>query len=439
LQADLKKIADHFFDPASQYVTYLNEFVQGAHKLPVTEGSISGLPCVGKRGLNKPRVAPSLMFFDLPSLNQPDKMPGQADLMLARFPGIRHLPLFGVSGCGKTRTAVDLLSRSWGFYFNAGAEDYGANDMHNLIEALLEWDRVYLSEDKRENTHRVRCLAYGLLYARLLILEHCLLIPGCKETFTCQSWMLLQIATPVFVDVFQALFQPVSEYLHMHHAVPGVFKRIVQERFMKVQGLLRDRTPPSAIHSKFLVILDESQVLGRFFSTAFLDGNNETVRPALAPILFAFRRLATVNTQDSVCVMPCGTGLSSFELSWSGGSAAGGKLSANEYKEGRLLKMVVDFPGWTDINSIRTYLERLRQGLSGGAKERLAKLVPPEAVARLYRDLRGRYRPIVSTIEDIIEADDPMAWEQRIRERVDRLTTARIPQNGEERFLEGNL
>ncbi|KAG0374252.1 hypothetical protein BGX24_010637 [Mortierella sp. AD032] len=71
LRADLDKIAHEFFNPTSHYITLLNEFVQGSHDLPLTKGSISGLPAV--------------------------------------------------SGCGKARAAMDLLSRSWGFYFNAGA------------------------------------------------------------------------------------------------------------------------------------------------------------------------------------------------------------------------------------------------------------------------------------------------------------------------------
>ncbi|KAG0217014.1 hypothetical protein BGW41_000687, partial [Actinomortierella wolfii] len=56
--------------------------------------------------------------------------------------------------------------------------------------------------------------------------------------------------------------------------------------------------------------------------------------------------------------MPCGTGLSSYELTWSGGSASGAKLSADEYRASRLSEVVVDFAGWTDVGSISNYLDR---------------------------------------------------------------------------------
>ncbi|KAI8345053.1 hypothetical protein B0O80DRAFT_475794 [Mortierella sp. GBAus27b] len=35
----------------------------------------------------------------------------------------RHIPVFGVSGCGKTRAVIAPLSQHWGFYFNAADDD----------------------------------------------------------------------------------------------------------------------------------------------------------------------------------------------------------------------------------------------------------------------------------------------------------------------------
>ncbi|KAF9555653.1 hypothetical protein EC968_008795, partial [Mortierella alpina] len=39
--------------------------------------------------------------------------------------------VFGVSGCGKTRAVIELLSQHWGFYFNASSDDWGSS-----LEAL---------------------------------------------------------------------------------------------------------------------------------------------------------------------------------------------------------------------------------------------------------------------------------------------------------------
>ncbi|KAF9965237.1 hypothetical protein BGZ70_005179 [Mortierella alpina] len=392
IRADLDKITIEFFNPASQHIKFLDEFVRGSRNLPLTKGSIPGLPAV--------------------------------------------------SGCGKTRTAVDLLSRCWGFYFNAGAADYGSSDLHSLDRALFTNSSFYMSNDVVANTEKVQCLTYGLLYSRLLILEYCLNLAKGTDTFSCQRWMLLQVATPAFEDIFLALFSLIFNYLHIRLQTSTAMNRnvsiMVEQLFREVKDLLRSSSPSSTVHSKFLVVLDESQILGRLSSASFLD-SNKTVRPVLAPVLYAFRRLAGDASKD-VCVMPCGTGLSSYDLTWAGGSASGDKMSTDEYSAAEFSDTVVDFAGWTDEEAIRSYVKRLGKGLGNEAEKRLEQLIPPEAISRLFRKLRGRFRPIVSTIEDIIVTDDPMAWEQRILEREYRLTTAYIPLTDNERKrLEGNL
>lgn len=49
-----------------------------------------------------------------------------------------------------------------------------------------------------------------------IVVDHeCYLnIIGSRDTFSCQRWMLFQVATPAFKEVFQELFQSISEYLH---------------------------------------------------------------------------------------------------------------------------------------------------------------------------------------------------------------------------------
>ncbi|KAF9344422.1 hypothetical protein BGX26_004390, partial [Mortierella sp. AD094] len=121
----LAEIATNFFQPESEHTKFLKEFVMGIHVLPVTESEIKGLPKVGKQGPTKSRKAPTLLFFDLPTPGQSNGQLGMAEQILADNPGLRHLPLFGVSGCGKTRTTIELLSRTWGLYFNAGGKDLG--------------------------------------------------------------------------------------------------------------------------------------------------------------------------------------------------------------------------------------------------------------------------------------------------------------------------
>ncbi|KAG0249364.1 hypothetical protein BGZ95_007572, partial [Linnemannia exigua] len=105
LHTDIKRITDKFFAPGSDVTTFLNRFVRGLESLPLTTGSVSGLPRVWLRN-NDPRAdtRPSLLFSDLPH-------PSPSDIR-SRYPtsdAILQLiercstsgytvPIFGVSG-----------------------------------------------------------------------------------------------------------------------------------------------------------------------------------------------------------------------------------------------------------------------------------------------------------------------------------------------------
>ncbi|KAG0353180.1 hypothetical protein BGZ54_002366 [Gamsiella multidivaricata] len=109
--------------------------------------------------------------------------------------------------------------------------------------------------------------------------------------------------------------------------------------------------------------------------------------------------------------MPCGTGLSHFELVWAGGSASGAKLSNAEYEAEKDASMVIDFPGWVDEDS-------------------LDRLFPSIVIMGLFRDFRGRFRPIIPIAENIIQMNNPLNWDQYIDKRIYRLTTADVPTTG---------
>ncbi|KAF9123573.1 hypothetical protein BGW39_008872 [Mortierella sp. 14UC] len=412
-RAVLDEITEKFFNPDSQHAKFLKEFVQGSHGLP--DSSISGLPTVGMRKHFGGQRVPTLLFYNLPSSSpvQPSQALMQAERILADHPEKRLLPLFGVRGCGKTRAVMELLSESWGLYLNASSNEYGSEDMDSIIENLYY---INLTNSKKHNTAMVQYIVFGLLYARLLILEHCLRTAGSRDTFTCQRWMLLQVATPAFPDVFLALFAPIRQHLHSYE-VSRAFVRLVKEQFARVRRLLHYRTPSTAAaHSKFLLVLDESHRLGRIYQTHFLGVDGETVRPLLYPILRALMDLEGRLDGNTTCVLPCSTGSTSYEPQWMGDCAV---------SDNGLSDMVVDFAaGWTNVASITNYLTRLGEGLDDEVRVRLERLIPPEAVLRLFRDMGGRFGMIIYTIQSIIAADYSTAWENCIQRRVDYLTKA---------------
>ncbi|KAF8918022.1 hypothetical protein BGZ52_012980, partial [Haplosporangium bisporale] len=75
---------------------------------------------------------------------------------------------------------IELLSRRWGFYFNASADDLGSGD----ITTLISYIGTRLQQDREANNRQARTITYLLLLSRLKILQHCLTISGSRQTFT---------------------------------------------------------------------------------------------------------------------------------------------------------------------------------------------------------------------------------------------------------------
>ncbi|RKP23898.1 hypothetical protein SYNPS1DRAFT_30342, partial [Syncephalis pseudoplumigaleata] len=421
--AALEDIANEFFSSESFYAQYLKEFVQGKHDLPITQGAVSGLPRVDSRGAAEGREAPSLLFFDLPGPRDATRSLSILKEALDTWPGLYYIPLFGASGCGKTRTLLALLSRTWGFYFNAGTEDIGSDDIQIITDALSDYRHTYSSSDTKHNTNNMRYLTCGLLYARLLILDYCLNVPGSTDTFNCQRWMLLQAATPVFIDVFKALFRKIADLFH-GESTPGYhIIDIVHNMFNHVYGQLQSRSTSRLKEFKFLLVLDEAHRLNRHPSKLFQDSSNNGGHSVIAPLLYAFRHIAYIEQSYRICVIPSETGLSRYQRELSGGFSIM-KLTLREIEELEDFSLIREFPGWADEDAVPAYVNRLGQAVDAEARARLGELFQPHVIRQLYRDLRGRFGPIVATIESIIRRDDPSLCEDIIKDRINCLTTA---------------
>ncbi|KAF8945355.1 hypothetical protein BGZ47_002815, partial [Haplosporangium gracile] len=116
----VKRIEDKLLAPGSVYRDKLVRFVRGDQSFPTTEGPLGGLPFVVARATSAVQSdQPTLLFLDLPLSPEPQYPRSTADDALdrARRPETLLLSLLGVSGCGKMRTAIEMLCKNWGFYF----------------------------------------------------------------------------------------------------------------------------------------------------------------------------------------------------------------------------------------------------------------------------------------------------------------------------------
>ncbi|KAF9923555.1 hypothetical protein BGZ67_009766, partial [Mortierella alpina] len=416
LHVDIKKITDKFFAPGP-IVDFLDAFVKGEGALPTTTGSIRGLPRAWRRGFGKaPESRPSLLFMDLPDPSIPDSasrnLAAGSILELVKENNRAVIP-----GCGKTRAVIELLSQQWGFYFNASSDDWGSSDMltlHSTVQGLLQDSRKSFIVDRQANNANARKVTFLLFLSRLLIFKHCLNVAGSSETFTSARWTLLQVCPHVLFDkdIFNMLFLQLLNLQHHGEAPLSLLIRNVYEDTKEClikQGCL----PNIKEDTRLLVVHDEAQFLGDEFNGSFqsMSSSDETPRPLLSPILHAFRNIG----EHQLTLVTCGTGLSINTLFWVQSSGSGLKDSSTTFD-------YLEFPGWTDQDSIKSYISRVRDCLKDEkSRQALNEYLSQDALAMLYDKFVGRYRPCIVAIERIIECNDPSAWKRTVEDAEERL------------------
>ncbi|KAF9993055.1 hypothetical protein BGZ79_002345 [Entomortierella chlamydospora] len=242
LKVEIKRITNKFLASGSDAASFLDRFVRGLENLPLTTGSISGLPRVWlRRSGPQADTRPSLLFSDLPHPSLSDTLSryptSDAILDLIKNCVTSVVPTFGVSGCGKTRGMIKLLSRRWGFYFNASSNDLGSDDIIILIDHIGS----VLQQDRRAKNREARTITYLLLLSRLKILQYCLAVPDSCKTFTSARWTILQTCLHVFRnDVFAQLLRSLLTLTPGHHtsAMEADIKMVVQEELQATKCLL---------------------------------------------------------------------------------------------------------------------------------------------------------------------------------------------------------
>ncbi|KAI8595060.1 hypothetical protein EDD21DRAFT_425759 [Dissophora ornata] len=447
LRVDIKKITDKFFAPGTPVANFLDSFVRGHGALPVTEGSIRGLPRAWRRAFGKPaKTRPSLLFLDLPDPSTPDSassnLASTSIMDMVKENNRQLIPVFGVSyvcgnlestsaiklfliriswcsySCGKTRAVIELLSQHWGFYFNASSDDWGSGDMitlHSTVQKHLNDTRGSFIVDRQANNAYARKTTLLLFLSRLLIFKHCLNASGSSKTFTSARWTLLQVCPHVlFEDIFETLFIELLKLLHHRESYLSEFVRDVYED-AKYCLLKHGCLPKIKDDTRLLVVHDEAQFLGDEFNGDFqsMSSSDESPRPLLSPILHAFRDIAG----HQLTLVTCGTGLSINTLYWVQSSGSGLKDSSSTFD-------YMEFAGWTGQESIKAYISRLRRCLPDDDSRRaLDERFLQEAIDMLLERLAGRFRPALVAVEKIIEGNGQRAWQVAIEDTEDKLAS----------------
>lgn len=201
----------------------------------------------------------------------------------------------GVSGAGKTRTVLELLSTRWGIYFCAG--NYLSDGPHiNPCSRDLAWIAQEGAADGKEaimaNTmRRIKCA----VLARLLVLE------AAKEAaeeqsreFTVLDWVIMQLYPPshnVSSDIFEVLTQELYASCSQHCIEYALFI----SSFLDV-----------------CLVVDEAQLAMQQLKNQF----HNDCRTAVHPFLFAIIRcLWEIGKPTGICPILSGTEIPVMRMS----------------------------------------------------------------------------------------------------------------------------
>ncbi|KAI1288869.1 hypothetical protein EDD11_009612 [Mortierella claussenii] len=287
-------------------------------------------------------------------------------------------------------------------------------------------------------------MTLALVLTRIIILHRCLDIAEReKTTLTCKDWMLFQVGvrTMGVKELFATLFALIMADVDKDFIGIMPMTAIVQDRFSKLRQRLLDltfHTSPERFDYTILFVVDEAQTLykrefGTYLSQqmsfesegqAGFASPDYYSRSVLSPLVHGLYLIAA--DKNEFCVIPCGTGLSIFDMRWFEDAAPGPKGHKDQ------LGPFIDFVGWRSIEEVLNYRDLVRRSLpKDEARTIFDSHVPLESISELYVQLCGRFRPIVFAIERMING---VHWKKAIDE-TDKTLTSTEPQH----YVKGNI
>ncbi|CAB4414550.1 unnamed protein product [Rhizophagus irregularis] len=347
----------------SEHGQFLNKFIEKNDALPSYDSGMSSLKTSVPATSSGDR--PSLLLHNLPGDDhKPITRVSEVQSAIAKAKTKNNILIFlGTSGCGKTRTCYELLCENWGLYFVASKQgNGGSSDIERISSAFNERKTQDFEKNREIAVGIVRCA----ILARLLILRYCMK----NESFNKQRWLLIQVCQNIFGkiynyddDIFRVLM------LKLIACPPLSVTTLISEIYTKFDK------------ETFIIVLDEIQVLETVDKGKFRSRTNEhEERSLLSPIVQAMKEPAS-SVSDNRCFIPCGTGL--------------GILSLEEVLNTGILKPETDilkfteFGEWQNIDDVKNYISKLVELTDHDYND-------------LYYRFRGRFRPIVTCVEDII-------------------------------------
>jgi hypothetical protein len=352
----------------SEHGQFLNKFINNNDALPSYDSEMSSLKTSVPATYSGKR--PSLLLHNLPGDDHKHKpitrvLEVQSAIAEARAKN-NMLIFLGTSGCGKTRTCYELLCENWGLYFVASKQGNGGSTDIDRISSVFNERKTRDFEKNRDITVEiVRCT----ILARLLILRYCM---KNASTFNKQRWLLIQVCQNIFGkiysyddDIFCVLM------LELIACPPSSVIALISEIYKEFNK------------ETFIIVLDEIQVLETVDKGKFRSQTDEQEECSLLSPIVQVMKKPVSSVSNNRCFIPCGTGLGILSLEEvlnKGGSIL---------KPGTDILKFTEFGEWQNIDNVKNYISKLVE-------------LKDNDYNYLYNYFRGRFRPIVTCVEEII-------------------------------------
>eukprot|EP00742_Colponemidia_sp_Colp-10_P010403 GILJ01011421.1.p1 GENE.GILJ01011421.1~~GILJ01011421.1.p1 ORF type:complete len:775 (-),score=46.62 GILJ01011421.1:179-2503(-) len=244
--------------------------------------------------------------------------------------------MFGVSGCGKTRTIFELLSTRFGLYFDLDPNRAGS-DIQELHRILLSLVPEQLTSGMAD--HAARCLLLG----RVLVLYE--LTSSRSGKFTPDAWLKMQLLadtipidfsdSPLQKDPFGLLFERLYSF-----TAERVADMLSETLDLIVKG--NDKRD-----SNLYVFIDEAQVWCHLLPNAFISETSGEKRAFIA------RFMSVICSYKDLSVFFAGTALrlnAALKLLTSHVAKQGGTNSVNKF-------LFTSFDRMKNYESVKRYLQ----------------------------------------------------------------------------------
>ncbi|GJJ67999.1 hypothetical protein EMPS_00345 [Entomortierella parvispora] len=321
----------------------------------------------------------------------------------------RVLAIIGTSGCGKTRTCLEVLGAHYGIFFTA-VQPKSMIGSSDLSDADKEISKLLKAGDYVNNWRYAEMIAGRLLFIRLAVLRYLL---RTDSNLTPKRWLMFQLMQHRFCKDLgypttsfpEDLFQCLMRSSVSREVTPESFDKVLKDIYDLIATRLDEGQPIADAIGVFPIFLDEAQILQVASPDSFRSRSNKTIpRSVLSPILAGMTLMKQKTIYRSLlCVGVSGTGLGLVNLE----SVAGSGLAK---MDGRPWRPFTNFGCWNGEDHIRKFV-----------KDRVDMAM--DDPKRLLEKFRGRYRPLLTCLEYFLMHPES-TMEEAIDQTFKLLTTA---------------